>query len=605
MSFSRHILVLTIGIILAADVTPAVAQRSWTDHRAPFFFSAPEIHTVGAAPRTMTVADIDNNGKLDVLVANAGAAHISILFDGAPVIHNVPVEAGTMAIAAADIDRDGDLDLVTTSRSSSVLLLHNAGDGTFGTPLRWPMPARPVGVAVADFDSDGDVDLAVTTEGWADDLGGVWLLKNSGDSAFESPMMVWRASFPTFLVSADFDRDGDVDLAVPGLGTHILLNGDNGTFTGTTFEVDPDFTIPYISTRATVIDFDDDGDSDVLVASYAFVGGDFLFRNDGSGSFTSQRLNSHQPVFSEIMVDLDEDGALDRAAATAIVDGALVWRNNADGTFAFPYQRIETGSNRSVDIVAIDRDDDGHQDLAVIDNIDATMPIVRTVPGVASLVINANLEAWTLQLNHDDLTLSSAHDIANYRVTAAGSDGNANGNFFDDGDEPVIGITKIEYDTTVNRVVLSSASPLFGDLYRFEIDGDDATNDGTEGLIDPDGNRIAGGDRVVTLDLRATTLVQLVLQCLEREAALDATSLLAQLRAAHRILEGKAHDTAGPTQLLTAFVRDLDRMLSGGVLTAQQHQEFKTAAEIIIRGLNLASPHVWLYPYWHNSKIIV
>src|SRR5690606_38127168 len=118
--------------------------------------------------------------------------------------------------------------------NDTISLLRSGGNGGFAEPLTLETGNRPSGVAAADFDGDGDIDIAVTHSR----DGNVGLYRNQGAPNFLPPILFTVGNNPSGLVAADFDGDGDIDLAVANEGNgdgsagtiSLLRNNGNGTF---------------------------------------------------------------------------------------------------------------------------------------------------------------------------------------------------------------------------------------------------------------------------------------------------------------------------------------------------------------------------------------
>ena len=130
-----------------------------------------------AFTRSIAAADVDGDGDLDVLLGNDDSPS-RVLFnagDGTfPTSFELPGgSAYTLSIAAAELDGDGDLDVLLGNYHSPSRVLLNAGDGTFLTSIELPYITLPGGsestnsIAAADVDGDGDLDLLLGTFGSA------------------------------------------------------------------------------------------------------------------------------------------------------------------------------------------------------------------------------------------------------------------------------------------------------------------------------------------------------------------------------------------------------------------------------------------------------
>lgn len=230
------------------------------------------------APNDLRVADVNEDGRLDAVVAHGTGA--AVLFGlagggfGAP--QDLGLGTGGRDVAIEDFDSDGILDLaITTTNGVSILIGQGAGgvgNGTFGAPVNVPTQAGPRGIAAADFNEDGNMDLAVVN-GVSNTIsillgGGV---NGAGDGTFALNASYAVGTNPQKLAVGDFNEDGIWDLAC----TNNLSSGaslttlfgqgsvgiGNGTFGLVT-------TVP---TNANPIgiatgDFNDDGMTDLAVA---------------------------------------------------------------------------------------------------------------------------------------------------------------------------------------------------------------------------------------------------------------------------------------------------------------------------------------------------
>ena len=176
------------------------------------------------------VADyFDQDENLDLVVVSFGFADddVSVALgqnDGTyGPLTTIQTGGSPYPLVTADLNGDGDLDLVTTREMSgdvSVFLGH--GDGTFATAATYGVGGRPRSEAVADLDEDGVLDLAT-----ADSSGTVSVLRGVGDGTFTSAKSFAASGNQTEIAAADIDGDGHLDLVV---GTQqpstvqILLN---------------------------------------------------------------------------------------------------------------------------------------------------------------------------------------------------------------------------------------------------------------------------------------------------------------------------------------------------------------------------------------------
>jgi len=194
-------------------------------------FRTPVSYDSGAdSANAVAVADLNGDGKPDLVVANycavsgcsdiAGKGVLSVRLgngDGTfgPEVNYDTFGYHTTALSIVDINQDGKLDLLALNDSEIVVFRGNGDGGTFQSPSAVPVP-NPLqrAFALADFNGDGKLDLAIP---------GV-LLPGNGDGTFRSPIQLSPIGGPTGLVAADFNGDGKPDLAINNLGISILLN---------------------------------------------------------------------------------------------------------------------------------------------------------------------------------------------------------------------------------------------------------------------------------------------------------------------------------------------------------------------------------------------
>lgn len=185
---------------------------------------------VGNDPRSACLGDFDGDGDSDLAIANYGSNDVSILMNNGDgtfqpaVNYNTGIEP--VSICSVDLNADGSYDLAVANRgSSNVSILLNNGNGTFKSAMNKDVGEFPHSIYPADFDNDGIFDLVVanTISGY------VSILLNAGDGTFlETGKIVGEVGFgPSSVCSADFDNDGDFDIAVTRTdvnGVSLLLN---------------------------------------------------------------------------------------------------------------------------------------------------------------------------------------------------------------------------------------------------------------------------------------------------------------------------------------------------------------------------------------------
>jgi len=203
-------------------------------------------------PTAVAIADFDGDGWPDVAVANYeyaapgggtdGLSGFAVLFNrrdgtyGRPV-HTTVSNRGCWDIVAADFDEDGDQDLAVSIANAfyegqSVRIYYNDGRGAFPSQHARGVVAGPIGLATADFDRDGHVDLAVANYSGFAPTGTISVLLNDGAGGLRPQVAYTVGPNPFKLEAGDLDGDGSADLAVAHDGQQItlLMNAGDGTF---------------------------------------------------------------------------------------------------------------------------------------------------------------------------------------------------------------------------------------------------------------------------------------------------------------------------------------------------------------------------------------
>jgi hypothetical protein len=227
---------------------------------------------VGELPGGLTDADFDNDGNTDLAVSNDRSKDVTILLGdgsgGFSTAAGSPLEIGASpgGVASADLNGDGRLDLVVPGYPNRLVVLLGDGTGGFapapGSPLTIVQRYGPDRADVADFNGDGRPDLAVSN----DDPMRIAILLGDGTGRFRSSETIVAG----LKAVADFNRDGKPDLAVAskssGKATPYQAAVLLGTATGR-FSAAPGSPMKgqYWSTEAVAGDFNGDRKLDLAL----------------------------------------------------------------------------------------------------------------------------------------------------------------------------------------------------------------------------------------------------------------------------------------------------------------------------------------------------
>ncbi len=276
-------------------------------------------------------------------------------------------------ICVADIFGPGHQDLIAAldAGEHAIRVYRNTGNGSFEQ-----VPASETGLdakgegiacAVGDFDNDGLPDVAVSLKDR------VILFRNLGGGKFEdvtAKVGITQRNWPMGLTWVDFDHDGDLDLLVTGSalkgkgGPNVLWrNNGNSTFTEWT---GPTGLAGDGSTwQAILSDINNDRAVDLVVAGPVPV----VYLNQREGAFKAMPLypEGSLPAAASIAVfDFDKDGWMDVATVSGVAPYASLWRNVEGKKFERVPLPVPADVNGALSATPIDVDNDGWIDLAVL-----------------------------------------------------------------------------------------------------------------------------------------------------------------------------------------------------------------------------------------------
>ncbi len=185
-------------------------------------------YAAGLGPWFVDSADLNGDGKGDLVAANFHSGNLSVYLNNGDGTFANKVDysagGGTYTVACADVNGDGKADLIASSyRSGSISVLINDGKGEFPTGAGYVVGAKPVSVTTADVNGDNKLDIIVTNEG----SNSVSVLTNNGDGTFAPIVNFATGASPYSVVAADFNGDGRPDLVVAnpdGPSVSVLMN---------------------------------------------------------------------------------------------------------------------------------------------------------------------------------------------------------------------------------------------------------------------------------------------------------------------------------------------------------------------------------------------
>jgi uncharacterized membrane protein len=392
--------------------------------------------TSGYNPYSVAVADVNGDGKLDLVVANEQQSKtnpegsISVILGNGngtfhPAVNYSSGGQSAYSISIADVNGDGKLDLVVANgcfesncATGGVGVLLGNGDGTFKKALTYSSGAASVfgsRVAVGDLNGDGKLDLAVATTGPGCGNGCpkglVAVLLGRGDGTFKKAKTYSTGGFDAigWVAIADVNGDKKPDLLVANYcatdcsfppvegSVGVLLGNGNGTFKAVkTYPSGGDGAV-----SVAVADLNKDGKPDLLVANCGPLacgpgspGGNVgVLIGNGNGTFKPVvNYPAANLPFNVVAADVNNDGKLDivvsnwgtRNAATN--DGAVtVLQRKGNGTFR-PAQTFPSGGAEAPSVAVADVNKDGRLNIVLACVADA---LNQSSTGVVTVLINA------------------------------------------------------------------------------------------------------------------------------------------------------------------------------------------------------------------------
>jgi hypothetical protein len=320
----------------------------------------PNFGPTGEFPTGGAIADLNRDGRPDVVTANFHGNSVSVLFnDGSGALDLAPAasyatldRAETANLAVGDLNHDGNPDVVATNpQRASVSVFLGHPDGTLAPAIDLPVGAagasQPFSVVIADLDGDGKNDLAITDEA----SGTIAVRLGNGDATFQ-PEVAYaiHGGRGYVLIAGDLNLDGALDLVCASRSSDsvsVLLGRGDGTFReaivssvgppGVTFDQGRPWFGPY---AIAVADINQDGVPDVVTPN--FVGDSVsILLGVGDGHFdpaielkfgapTDSRFVATTP-YGIVAADFNGDGKPDLATANAGSDDLTVRLNTGHG----------------------------------------------------------------------------------------------------------------------------------------------------------------------------------------------------------------------------------------------------------------------------------
>ena len=358
-------------LVLAACAVAPTAALS-----APTFAGAR--YAAAAAPRAIATADVNRDGQLDLVTAGRDGIDVLLNQDGKTFTAGYTSirNGGAFDVAVGDLNRDAITDVVVAQADAHAVDIYiGRGDGTFASPRRIAIAGgNPRGLTLTDYDVNGTLDIIVTEYAT-----GAWrVLYGDGAGAISRQDRFGSIANPQGVLAADFNRDGRPDVAIAGAGTNRVAIFYSAASGG---RVQRNVTVGAAVNVLAAGDFNKDGWLDLAAASTA-NNRIYTLQGSAAGLALTATITSGSSPRGIVAVDVDQDGRLDLVTANRASNAINVHLGTSAGTFATA-RAVPAGSG-SRGITAGDFDHDGRIDLATIDEFGSSTTVLENTTALVA-----------------------------------------------------------------------------------------------------------------------------------------------------------------------------------------------------------------------------
>ncbi len=346
-----------LRFLLVASTALIVISYAYTQPRV--FRSHPYAKLGTEANRTASVSlgDLDGDGDLDVTVANGRhwAQQNKVFFNDGRGFFRIAINLGselntTYATPMADLDSDGDLDVVVGNDRVQGIVFYNE-NGTFQSSAKFAVDGRNTrSVTLFDINGDRHIDILLTNRGQVNDI-----FLNDGKGNFDEHTTFGQQDDSTIdVVAADLDGDGNQDLVLANRDGQANFVAYNNGKLG--FERRVQFGTGEDETRGVAVaDLNGDGNLDICTANIGEPNG--VFFGDGKGGFAgATSFGDRERTYSIVVSDLDLDGDIDIVVSNVGEQNAVYFNDGSGSKFIEHRFGLEEGITYGVAVGDLNAD---------------------------------------------------------------------------------------------------------------------------------------------------------------------------------------------------------------------------------------------------------
>ena len=351
-------------------------------------FERARAYATGYAAAAVAVGDLTGDAKPDLVSARSRTHTVSVLINKGNGSFRAKREfetgPGPVSVAIGDLNADGSRDIATANEANTVSVLFNNGDGSLRPKRDYATGRGTRSVAIDDVNGDGKPDLVTAKTG---DANGISVLLNTGDGTFQPKQDFGPGLSPIDLAVGDLNGDSKADLATvnetvsgnPGLA--VFLNAGDGTF-----PAKHEYATFIEPSSIEIGDVSGDGKADLVVTySHKETGPTVLvYLNRGQGRFRSGGGYSVHGDWatggsSVAIGDLNGDRKAD-LAVTSRLHAVSVLVNLGAGRFQ---RQLDYGTGYPGALAIDDLNGDRRRDLVVTTS--PTVSVLLNKPGLCNV----------------------------------------------------------------------------------------------------------------------------------------------------------------------------------------------------------------------------